>query len=323
MIVSRRPRKKRKSLISHGNVDEVFTDEVVKNLARTAKLPSGFDIARFGESIRIAARIFLEAKARLSAPQLRGAIARLYQLNTRAERGGDLEAQALTHAVDATPADVFQWLISRNPHAPAIPTAVEILAPATRQHAVDRFRLILSHGAGWAVGRKRPGGRRSWSFKPWLRVPETIQPGCPSGLAEREFVQWLAVAYLEAAKRSPPRTAHYDITFRGPFPKFVHECFKLVGAPTGNVTRLLNQYGESHRQAKILAALKGTGLMSIGALSRVTGMRRSSLKRLLGRVSKEGGIHRIGEGWYAHENYFSSPNDPLARCDNSNRSGPG
>src|SRR5262249_44171224 len=186
-------------MICLGDVEKIFADEAVKSLAR--KLPSGFDIARFGESIRIAARIFLEAKARPSASQLRVAIARLYQLNTHAERGGNQEAQALACALDAMPADVFQWLISRNPHARTVPTAVEILAPATRQHAVDRLRLIVSHGGGWIVGRKRPGGRRSWSFKPWLRAP-TIQPGHPCGLAEREFVQWLAVAYLEATGRS-------------------------------------------------------------------------------------------------------------------------
>jgi len=61
-------------------------------------------------------------------------------------------------------------------------------------------------------------------------------------------VQWLAVAYVEVTERPPPRTAHYNIDIRGPFSDFVHRCSELVDAPTGNVTRLLNQYGAARRR---------------------------------------------------------------------------
>ena len=180
--------------------------------------------------------------------RLRTAIERLYQLNTP-EDGNDRKARALARGLDAMPAEVRQWLLSCNtPHDRSIPTAAEILSPATRQSAVERFRLILSYGGGIVAGRKRSGGRRSRSFKPLLRLPERIEPGRPRGEAEREFVQWLAVAYVEATGRSPPRTANYKIAIRGPFPRFVHQCFELVGAPTGNVTRLLNQYGAARRR---------------------------------------------------------------------------
>jgi hypothetical protein len=149
------------------------------------------------------------------------------------------------------PADVWRWLASRNTQDRCkIPTAEEILSPATRQKAVERLRLILSYGGRIVAGRKRAGGRRSRSFKPLLRVPEQTKPGRPRNEAEREFVQWLAVAYVEVTERSPPRTAHYNIDIRGPFSNFVHQCFKLVGAPTGNLTRLLNQYGATRRRGE-------------------------------------------------------------------------
>src|SRR6516165_1299277 len=96
------------SLIALSDVERVFNAGVVASLARTAKLPAEADIDRFGESIRIAGRIFLEAKSRLNAPQLRTAIERLYQLNTRAEQGSDRAARALARAVDVMPADVRQ-----------------------------------------------------------------------------------------------------------------------------------------------------------------------------------------------------------------------
>ena len=239
-----------RSLIAIGEVEGVFDDEIVKEFAQTLKPPADADIARFAQSIRISARIFLKEMNKLSLPQLRAAMERLYRLNTRAEDGNDRTAQALARAVDAIPADVRQWLLScsatlhRN-----IPTATEILSSATRQSAVERFRLILSWGGSVVPGRKRPGGRRSRSFiKPLLRLPERIERGRPRGEAEREFVQGLALAYLELTGRPPPRTAHHNIDIRGPFPRFVHRCFELVRAPTGNVTRLLNQYGAARRR---------------------------------------------------------------------------
>jgi hypothetical protein len=249
-VVAAEAKTTSRSVIAISDVESVFNDEIAKNLARVLKLSADADIARLAHSIRISARIFLEEKNKLNFPQLRTAVERLYRLNTRAEDGNDRAAQALARAVDAMPAEVRQWLQScQRPHDRSIPTATEILSPPTRQSAVERFRLILSWGGSVVEGRKRSGGRRSRSFKPLLRLPEQTKRGRPRGEAEREFVQGLALAYVEVTGRSPPRTAHYDIDIRGPFSDFVHRCFELVGAPTGNVTRLLNQYGAVRRQA--------------------------------------------------------------------------
>jgi len=238
-----------RSLIAISDVESVFNDEIVKEWARTLKLPADADIARFAQSIRSSAINFLKEKDKLNFPQLRTAIERLYQLNTRAEDGNDRTARALARAVDAMHADVRQWLLSCNtPHHRNIPTATEILSPLSRQSAVKRFRLILSYGGRVVAGRKRSGGRRSRSFKPLLKLPEQSKRGRPRGEAEREFVQWLALDYVVATGRPPPRTAHYDIEIRGPFSNFVHRCFELIGAPTWNVTRLLNQYGAARRR---------------------------------------------------------------------------
>jgi hypothetical protein len=238
----------RRSLIALGDVERIFDDATVLRLAKTAKLPAGADTARFGESIRIAVRIFLREKVRLNPSRLKVEIERLYQLNRRAEGGSDRAAHALARAVVAMPADVRQWLISCNTrHCRNIPTEAELLSPATRQSAVDRLRLVLSYGGGTVAGRKRAGGQRSRSFKALLRAPAKVERGRPRGEAEREFVQWLATSYLEATGQSPPYTAHYSRVIRGPFPRFVHRCFELVGAPSGSVTRLINQFGSARR----------------------------------------------------------------------------
>lgn len=88
-------RDERWSLIALSDVEHVFDKESVRGLARTAKLPDGADVDRFGESLRSAVRIYLEARARLSPPQLRAAIERLHQLNTSAKRGSDQAALLL------------------------------------------------------------------------------------------------------------------------------------------------------------------------------------------------------------------------------------
>ena len=139
----------RRSLIAFGDVERIFDDATVLKLAKAARLPDGADTARFGENIRIAVRIFLQTKAKLDPPRLKAEIERLYQLNRRAEGGSDRAAHALARAVVAMPADVRQWLTSRNtPHCRSIPTEAELLSPATRRSAVDRFRLVLSYGGG-------------------------------------------------------------------------------------------------------------------------------------------------------------------------------
>jgi hypothetical protein len=247
--VSRRYGEHR-SLIALGDVERVFDDATVLKLAKSANLPSDADGARFGESIRIAVRIFVREKVRLSPPRLEAEIRHLYQLNRRAEGGSDRAASALACAVVAMPADVRQWLTSCNmPHHRNIPTEAELLSLATRQSAVDRLRLVLTYGGGTVAGRKRAGGQRSRSFKPRLRVPTKVERGRPRGEAKREFLQWLAIAYLEATGQPPPYTANYSRDIRGPFSRFVHRCFELIGEPTGNITRLINEFGADRREA--------------------------------------------------------------------------
>jgi hypothetical protein len=241
-------RVERRSLIALSDVEHVFNNEVVRGLARTAKLPPDADIGPFAASVRVAVRVYLEAQHRLSAPQLRAAIERLFRLNTRAARGSDRAARALASAVDLMPADVLDWLVQFcTPDTAQIPTEAEIMAPETRRSAVQRLGVILSHGGGVVMGRMRPGGKQSRSLRPLLNVPTGIERKRPRGEAEREFVQSLALAYLEGTTKEPPYTAREA---SGPFCNFVSDCFAFAGAPSGNVPRLINELGEARRQNK-------------------------------------------------------------------------
>ncbi len=240
----------KKSLAKLADIERIFDTETIRELARLAKLPEGSDLARFGATIRISARIFVESKSRRNSAGLRAEIDRLYKLDRAAESGKDLAAKRLARAIAGLADDVREWLVNSALVHRDIPTPQAILAADTRRAAVEQFRRVLSFGGGWVEGRARPGGKRSWEFQPLLRVPQGIQRGRPRSNADREFIQWLPVAYVEVTNRAPPRTAQFEKAFQGPFPKFVQRCFELLGAPTGNVTRLLNQYGAARRSPR-------------------------------------------------------------------------
>src|SRR5262249_46567548 len=102
------------------------------------------------------------------------------------------------------------------------------------------------YGGFKTMGRKRPTGKHSQSFEPLLWVPK-IEPHRPRSDAARELVRNLALTYLDATGKEPPYKV--DFQSRGPFSQVVHECFELVGAPSGDVTRLINELGQARRVA--------------------------------------------------------------------------
>jgi hypothetical protein len=248
VVVASQRKPTSRSLIAISDVESVFNDAVINELANILELEfrEPDDFRRFAQSIRQDARLFIEAKDRLNNPKLRQTIAKLYRLTTRAERDDDRAVERLARAVDGTPPDVWDWLARFNPKGSKIPTAAEIRSPATRPRAVQRLRLALSYGGMIKDGRKRPTGKRSRSFEPLLRVP-TIEPNRPRSEAEREFVRNLAFTYLSATGKRPPYKVDFQV--RGPFSAFVHRCFELAGAPSGYVTRLINEFGRARREA--------------------------------------------------------------------------
>jgi hypothetical protein len=110
-----------------------------------------------------------------------------------------------------------------------------------------RLRRMLCDGCDWVEGRKRAGGRRSRSRQLWLRVPQKTGPderrttgrGRPLDLAARELVQQLALTYLEATGKPPPKRVNSKRS--GPFLRFVRLGFKMADLPTGNLEELINE----------------------------------------------------------------------------------
>jgi hypothetical protein len=229
-------------LITLEDVDWVFSDKIVEELAGIIKVAERERLC-FAQSVRVDARLFIEAKRRPNAPQLYAAIKRLYDLNTSAECGDSRVAQELARAVGEAPQEVWDWLGQFTP-AIAIPTPAEIVSPTTRHDAIEQLRLVLTYGDSIVDGRKRreskrPSGR-SITFKPLLQAANSA-PNRPRSEAESEFVAHLGLTYLIATDKQPPKQVHYNK--RGPFSRFVHRCFELVEVPNGSVTELINDFG--------------------------------------------------------------------------------
>jgi hypothetical protein len=67
----------RPTLIAPGDIDRLFDDHIINELAYLAKLPKEADLTRFAESVRQAARSFVHAKSALDPQQIRDEIKRL------------------------------------------------------------------------------------------------------------------------------------------------------------------------------------------------------------------------------------------------------
>ena len=82
---------------------------------------------------------------------------------------------------------------------------------------------------------------------PWLRLPQKLgarrtlagRHGRPLDLAARELVTQLALAYLDATNKKPPKRVNSKRP--GPFFRFVERVFEMASLPTGNVEELINE----------------------------------------------------------------------------------
>jgi hypothetical protein len=230
--------KKARAIIAAEDVARVFDDSRIRALAKIAKLPAGADIVVFGEGVREAARIFAR-DARISTGN---------ELRT--------EIEELNKAVD--PAKPRRWDLivtlweNLSPKARTLlnpPSADAVRDPERREAACDAIAKLTQIGGRWIEGRRRPTGKRSRpTWRPVLHAPEP-QRNFPKRAAERDFVMWIRIAWLDATGERPASTARHSDDSRkiGPFARFARECLRLVGAGDVDVVELINELDHRRR----------------------------------------------------------------------------
>jgi hypothetical protein len=116
-----------------------------------------------------------------------------------------------------------------------------------RDKACARVVKLCQYGGRRIEGRKRPSGKRSWTWRPYFRAPEP-QRHFPKREAERTFVMWLRIAWLEATGKEAPRTT--DPRRPGPFARMVKECLRLVGATHADAVGLINKLNQVRHEMR-------------------------------------------------------------------------
>jgi hypothetical protein len=225
MAKSRRP-------IASEAIPRVFDDACIGELA--VELPAGADLARFGEGVREAARIYARDARIPTDNELRAEIAKLQRA---ADRGQHERVATLLEGLSPEARRRLKARGARPSIGITLPSADALRDPARRDAACTRVDRLCQHGGRYVEGRRRPSGKRSRPvWRPLLHAPEPRRH-FPRRDAERDFVVWLGTAWYAATGKKPPRTA--DSRNPGPFARFVGKCLRLVGAAHVDAVELI------------------------------------------------------------------------------------
>jgi hypothetical protein len=137
----------------------------------------------------------------------------------------------------------------------SLPTPKALREPRLREGACTAVARLCRTGGGYVEGRLRPSGKRSLTWRWRLYAPEP-RSHFPKRQAERDFVMWLRLAWLEAVGEAPSATVNPgrgklqqngSREPGGPFARMVCECLRLVGAPHADAVGLLNELARRRR----------------------------------------------------------------------------
>jgi hypothetical protein len=228
---------KSKFAIPADQIPHRFDHTCIENLARIGKLPRHANRQRFADSIREAARIYTTEIREPNDNEVHAEIKRLHRV---AERRHFEELATLVEKLSSRARNLLKYdecLAVRLPEA--------LRDHERRNEACATVVKLCQYGGGWTEGRKRPSGKRSWTWCPYLRAPKP-QPHFPKREAELTFVMWIRTAWLEATCTEATLTT--DPRRPGPFARMVQECLRLVGAAHADGIGLLNKLNEVRRE---------------------------------------------------------------------------
>ena len=267
--------------IATEEIPRIFDDACIEGLAQIGKPPASADMKRFAEGIREAACIYATEVRKPNDNEVRAEVEKLYLaaerrhydqvailLETLSPRAFRLlkhsewtrtnfpspEPQPLLDVLDHQPRIPPQILVvdksrRRRPTSfqwtsTTIPSPEMLRDHARREEACATVVKLCQYGGHWVQSRKRPSGKRSWSWRPYLRAPKP-QRHFPKREAERTFIMLIRNAWQEATSTEAPLTA--DPRRPGPFARMVKECLKLVGAAHADAVGLINELNQVRR----------------------------------------------------------------------------
>jgi hypothetical protein len=227
--------------IADADVSRIFDDGCIETLVAIGRLPAGADRKRFAEGIREAARIYARDVRIPTDNEIYAEIAALYRA---AERKRCSQVAALVEKLSPKARELLSKRATR--------LSLELPAPETlrdtaQQTACDIVLRLFQYGGKYAEGRRRPSGKRSRTWRSLLVAPKPCQH-FPKRDAERDFVMWLQLAWLEATGKPPSVAA--NPARPGPFVRMVRKCLALVGAGHADAVGLINELNRRRIQSR-------------------------------------------------------------------------
>jgi hypothetical protein len=224
-------------IIEEGKVESVFDETRVRVLATTHELPARIDLSALGAGIREAAKIFAREARIPNGNELHDEISNLHKLADRRL------FQPLASALETLSPQSRELLTLSPVSELELPLPDAIRDIQRREIACDVIATICRFGGRLVQGRRRPDDKRSRPiFEALVNAPRPRRHFSKRD-AERNFVMWLQVVWLEATGKAPPHTARQQDPGRGlgPFGALAKECLEMVGAGDANVVELINE----------------------------------------------------------------------------------
>ena len=139
-----------------------------------------------------------------------------------------------------------------------LPMPQGLREPKLREEACTSVARLCRTGGGYVDGRLRRSGKRSRTWRWRLYAPEP-RSHFPKRQAERDFVMWVRLAWLEAVGEAPSATVNPGRGKLRPngsrepaglFARMVRECLRLVGASHADTVGLLNELARRRRLSR-------------------------------------------------------------------------
>jgi hypothetical protein len=232
-----------------------FDDTCIVRLAGIGKLPAHANKQRFAEGIRVAARIYARDVREPNDNYLHIEIAMLH----KAAESHDYELVAnLLAALSPRSREQLNDRGKRPGFGFGLPTPQGLREPELREEACISVARLCRTGGGYVGGRLRRPGKRSRTWRWRLYAPEP-RSYFPKRQAERDFVTFVRLAWLEAVGEAPSATVNPgrgklrpngSREPGGPFARMVCECLRLVGASHADTVGLLNELARRRRLSR-------------------------------------------------------------------------
>ena len=234
--------------ISAADIPRIFDDACVDTLAAIGRLPEGADRKCFAQGVREAARIYAQEARTPTVNELRAEIAALHAAAERKRYG---QVADLLEKLSSKASELLSKRATRL--SLELPTSDDLRGPLRQQNASKAVLRLCQYGGYVDEGCRRPSGKRSRTWRPYLVAPEPCRH-LPKRDAELNFIMWLQVAWLEASGALPNlaanRTSNREI--RGPFARMAAECLQLLGAGHADAVGLINELNKRRKMKSLV-----------------------------------------------------------------------